>query len=60
MPQKGIVNISKSGEVFFSAVESDGVYSFVLQIKVSQVRSMRLFAIPILFYNFLNFSLDFI
>ena len=29
MPQKGIVNISKSGEVFFSAVESDGVYSFV-------------------------------
>ena len=28
MPQKGIVNISKNGEVFFSAVESDGVYSF--------------------------------
>ena len=31
-----------------------------LQIKVSQERSMRLFAIPILFYNFLNFSFDFI
>ena len=29
MPQKGIVNISKSGEVFFSVVESDGVYSLV-------------------------------
>ena len=33
MPQKGIVNISKSGEVFFSAVESDGVYSFVFADK---------------------------
>lgn len=33
MPQKGIVNISKSGGVFFSAVESDGVYSFVFADK---------------------------
>ena len=33
MPQKGIVNISKSGKVFFSAVESDGVYSFVFADK---------------------------
>ena len=33
MPQKGIVNISKSGEVFFSAVESDGVYGFVFADK---------------------------
>ena len=33
MPQKGIVNISKSGEVFFSAVESDGVYNFVFADK---------------------------
>lgn len=29
MPQKGIVNISKGGEVFFSAAETDGVYSLV-------------------------------
>ena len=33
MPQKGIVNISKSGEVFSSAVESDGVYGFVFADK---------------------------
>ena len=33
MPQKGIVNISKSGEVFFSAVESDSVYSLVFADK---------------------------
>lgn len=33
MPQKGIVNISKSGEVFFSAVESNGVYGFVFADK---------------------------
>jgi len=33
MPQKGIVNISKSGEVFFSAVESGGVYSLVFADK---------------------------
>ena len=33
MPQKGIVTISKSGEVFFSVVESDGVYSFVFADK---------------------------
>ena len=33
MPQKGIVNISKKGEVFFSAVKSDGVYSFVFADK---------------------------
>lgn len=33
MPQKGIVNISKSGEVFSSAVQSDGVYSFVFADK---------------------------
>ena len=33
MPQKGIIRISKSGEVFFSAVESDGVYSLVFADK---------------------------
>ena len=33
MPQKGIVTISKSGEVFSSAVESDGVYSFIFADK---------------------------
>ena len=33
MPQKGIVNISKSGEVFFSAVKTDGVYSLVFADK---------------------------
>lgn len=33
MPQKGIIRISKSGAVFFSAVESDGVYSFVFADK---------------------------
>ena len=29
MPQKGIIRISKSGEIFFSAVETGGVYSLV-------------------------------
>lgn len=33
MPQKGIIRISKGGEVFFSAVESDGVYSLVFADK---------------------------
>lgn len=33
MPQKGTIRISKSGEVFFSAVESDGVYSLVFADK---------------------------
>lgn len=33
MPQKGIVRISKSGEIFFSAVETDGVYSLVFADK---------------------------
>ena len=33
MPQKGIIRISKSGEIFFSAVESDGVYSLVFADK---------------------------
>ena len=33
MPQKGIVNISKSGEIFFSAVETDSVYSLVFADK---------------------------
>ena len=33
MPQKGIVRISKSGEIFFSAVETDGVYSLVFTDK---------------------------
>lgn len=33
MPQKGIIRISKSGEVFFSAVESDGVYSLMFADK---------------------------
>lgn len=29
MPQKGIIHITKSGEIFFSAVETDGVYAGV-------------------------------
>ncbi len=33
MPQKGIVRITKSGEIFFSAVDSDGVYSLVFADK---------------------------
>ena len=33
MPQKGVIRISKSGEVFFSAVDSDGVYSLVFADK---------------------------
>ena len=33
MPQKGIIRISKSGEIFFSAVEADGVYSLVFADK---------------------------
>ncbi len=33
MPQKGIIRITKSGEVFFSAVEADGVYSLVFAEK---------------------------
>lgn len=33
MPQKGIIRISKSGEVFFSAVETDSVYSLVFADK---------------------------
>ena len=33
MPQKGIIRISKSGEIFFSAVDSDGVYSLVFADK---------------------------
>ena len=33
MPQKGIIHISKSGEIFFSAVEADGVYSLVFADK---------------------------
>ena len=33
MPQKGVIRITKSGEVFFSAVESAGVYSFVFADK---------------------------
>lgn len=33
MPQKGIIRISKSGEIFFSAVESVGVYSLVFADK---------------------------
>ena len=33
MPQKGVIRITKSGEIFFSAVESDGVYSFVFADK---------------------------
>lgn len=33
MPQKGIIRISKSGEIFFSAVETDGVYSLVFADK---------------------------
>ena len=33
MPQKGVIRISKSGEVFFSAVETNGVYSLVFADK---------------------------
>ena len=33
MPQKGVIRISKSGEIFFSAVDSDGVYSLVFADK---------------------------
>ena len=33
MPQKGIICISKNGEIFFSAVETDGVYSLVFADK---------------------------
>lgn len=33
MPQKGIIRISKSGEIFSSAVETDGIYSLVFADK---------------------------
>ena len=33
MPQKGIICISKNGEIFFSAAETDGVYSLVFADK---------------------------
>ena len=33
MPQKGIIHITKNGEIFFSAVETDGVYSLVFADK---------------------------
>ena len=33
MPQKGIIRISKSGEIFFSDVETDSVYSLVFADK---------------------------
>ena len=33
MPQKGIIRISKSGEIFSSAVETNGVYSLVFADK---------------------------
>lgn len=33
MPQKGIIRITKSGEIFASAVETDGVYSLVFADK---------------------------
>ena len=33
MPQKGVIRITKSGEIFFSAVETDGVYSLVFADK---------------------------
>lgn len=33
MPQKGIIRITKSGEIFFSAAETDGVYSLVFADK---------------------------
>lgn len=33
MPQKGIIRFSKSGEIFFSAVETDSVYSLVFADK---------------------------
>lgn len=33
MPQKGIIRITKSGEIFFSVLETDGVYSLVFADK---------------------------
>ena len=33
MPQKGIIRISKSGEIFFSAMETDSVYSLMFADK---------------------------
>ena len=33
MPQKGIIHITKSGKIFFSAMETDGVYSLVFADK---------------------------
>lgn len=33
IPQKGIIRISKSGEIFFSAMETDSVYSLVFADK---------------------------
>ncbi len=33
MPQKGVIRITKSGEIFSSAVETDGVYSLVFADK---------------------------
>ena len=33
MPQKGTIAVSKAGEIFFSAVETDGVYSLVFADK---------------------------
>ena len=33
MPQKGIIRLTKSGEIFASAVETDGVYSLVFADK---------------------------
>lgn len=33
MSQKGVIRITKSGEIFFSAVDSDGVYSLVFADK---------------------------
>lgn len=33
MPQKGVIKLSKSGEIFSSAVETDGVYSLVFADK---------------------------
>ena len=33
MPQKGVIRITKSGEIFFSALETDGVYSLVFADK---------------------------
>ncbi len=39
--QKGVIRISKSGEVFSSVTEADGIYQPVFAVKGLRVRSMK-------------------